>query len=120
MTDKVIAPCGIDCTACPAYAATVKDDDEMRAEIAKQWVAHGFTGKPEDVNCLGCMSAEAPSMFADHCAVRKCVVERSVETCAYCNEFACTELEKLWDSLGIKDEARANLESARRQPGARG
>jgi hypothetical protein len=116
MNDKLIAPCGLDCAACPAYTATVKDDDELRAETAKQWAAHGFTGGPEEVNCLGCMSAEAPAIFSDHCPVRMCVVERGVESCAHCGEFACPTLEKHWDFLGKKDEARANLKTLRRPP----
>jgi hypothetical protein len=118
MSDKIIAPCGLDCATCPAYAATVNDDDEMREGIAKQWAAHGFTGKPEDVNCLSCMNESKPSMFGDYCGVRKCVVELGVQTCAYCDEFACPMLEKHWDFLGRKNETRANLQALRQAPDA--
>ena len=52
-------------------------------------------------------------MFADDCAVRKCVVERGVDTCAHCDEFVCPMLEKHWDSLQKRNETRANLEAIR-------
>lgn len=113
MSDKIIAPCGLDCATCPARTATVNDDDELRAETAMLWSSSDHTTKPEDINCLSCLNADAPSMFAEHCPVRKCAIERGAETCAHCGEFACPVLEKHWDFLGKKDEIRANLQAIR-------
>jgi hypothetical protein len=36
--NKMIACCGINCETCEARIATIKDDDKMRAEVAKKWV----------------------------------------------------------------------------------
>jgi hypothetical protein len=115
MSDKIIAPCGLDCATCPAYTATVNDDDELRAKTAQRWSSDDYTVNPEDINCLSCMNAEIPSMFANHCPVRKCVVERGVETCARCDDFACPSLEKHWNWLQKTNETRTNLQEIRQK-----
>ena len=34
--DKMIAHCGLDCTKCDAYIATINNDDELRESVANE------------------------------------------------------------------------------------
>ena len=34
---QMTAYCGLNCTECPTYLATQKDDDKLRDKVAKQW-----------------------------------------------------------------------------------
>ena len=75
---KHIAYCGIDCTYCDAYKATINDDDELRKKVAKRWQM-----KPEQINCLGCKSGKSPF----ECDAKKCAVERGESICSLCDDF---------------------------------
>ena len=58
--DKIIGVCGLTCTECPAYQATLKDDDKERKRVAEMWSKeYGAEIKPEDINCDGCTVLEA-------------------------------------------------------------
>ncbi len=35
--NKYIAYCGLDCETCEAREATITNDDELRAKVAKEW-----------------------------------------------------------------------------------
>ncbi len=109
---KMIAKCGLVCTECPAYIATQKDDDALRAETAKKW-SEMFKAdiKAENINCDGCQS-EGPRLFhhCNECEFRKCAREKKVSTCAACPEYACEKLEAF---LVQVPEARAVLEGLR-------
>ena len=37
MNDKKYGICGIDCSKCPAYIATINDDNVLREKTAKVW-----------------------------------------------------------------------------------
>jgi hypothetical protein len=95
---KMIAYCGITCDECPALLATRKDDDEKRAEVAEQWSKlYNTDVKPEEVNCSGCLSANA--VLYKHCQVceiRKCGMEKNVANCAYCDDYVCEKLGDLF------------------------
>ena len=103
--DKMIAYCGLACTECGAFIATQNDDDVKRKEIAALWTKeykHDF--KPEDINCLGCMSdSQIVFVHCHHCDVRKCGQEKGVENCAYCNDYACDKLVKFFQRLGDRE-----------------
>lgn len=111
--EKMIAFCGITCTECPAYIATQKNDDQLRAETAKKW-SEQFNAsiKPEDVNCDGCVSdSERLFSHCQVCEIRKCAREKKVKNCAYCNEYPC---QKLSEFLAMVPEAKATLEQIRK------
>jgi hypothetical protein len=110
---KMIAKCGITCTECPAYIATQKNDDALRAETAKKWSEQFKSDiKPTDINCDGCQS-ESPRLFnyCSICAIRKCAREKKVETCAACPEYSCAKLDAF---LAQVPEARQTLEALRK------
>ena len=62
--NKYIAYCGLDCETCEAREATITNDDELRAKVAKEWSElipiifnvcnirkqdDGYTDKPDGV-----------------------------------------------------------------------
>jgi len=111
---KIIAYCGITCSDCPAYIATQKNDDALRAETAKKW-SEMFKAdiKPADINCDGCPSDSSRVFnYCAICEIRKCAREKKVSTCAACPEYACEKLEKF---LAQAPEARKTLEELRKK-----
>ena len=63
--DKIIAYCGLLCSECGAYIATLNDDNKKRKEVAKQWSEeYGGDITPEDINCVGCI-IDSENVFHD-------------------------------------------------------
>ena len=110
---KMIAVCGTVCSECPCFLATQKDDDAKRKETAETWSKmYNADIKPEDINCDGCMSDGTRIFnYCNICEIRKCAKEKSVENCAYCNEYAC---EKLTEFFNMAPEAKTALEEIRK------
>lgn len=96
--DGMISFCGLLCNECGAFIATKNDDDEKRAEVAQLWSKQfNVDIKPEDINCSGCLSDTEPLFgHCRVCEVRKCGMEKDIENCAYCDEYACERLEKIF------------------------
>jgi len=94
--DEMIAYCGLDCSECPAYIATIKDDDEKRKDLAEKWSTEDFPLEPEDVNCRGCTEETDVMSFCGDCDVRECASERGVENCAHCSVYQCSKLDKIF------------------------
>ena len=109
---KMIAYCGLDCAGCPAYLATQADDDNKRAEVAKEWSAsYNADIKPEQINCNGCRSDEQKFFYcSDMCEIRKCGIEKGVENCAGCDEYPCEKLEAFFR---MAPDARTTLDALR-------
>lgn len=106
---KIIAFCGLDCGACPAYIATQNDDHEERKRVAQLW-SKEFNAdiKPENINCDGCLAQEGRQIeYCRVCKIRLCGLERSVENCGHCNEFPCQELSGFIANI---PQAKATLE----------
>ena len=93
---KMIGCCGLVCTDCPAYLATLKDDNAQREIVARYYAeVFGLNYKPEDINCEGCLSeSEKRIEFCKACEIRKCCLEKKVENCAICKEQVCETLAK--------------------------
>lgn len=110
--EKMVAFCGIVCSQCPGFLATQKDSDEERREVAESWSKMFDTEiKPEDINCDGCLSSSG--RLIDYCAVceiRRCALEKAVENCAHCDEYACETLSNWFESV---PDAKATLEEIR-------
>ena len=87
--DKMIAHCGLDCTKCDAYIATINNDDELRESVAKLWSElNGVEITPEMINCEGCRVDGVKTPFcSDFCAIRKCALGKGLNTCADCAEL---------------------------------
>ena len=109
---EMIAFCGLDCARCDGYLATQADDDGKRAEVAATWSAlYHADIKAEQINCDGCSSDGRRFFYcADLCELRKCAVEKGVENCAACDEYACKKLEAFFQ---MAPQAHAALEALR-------
>ena len=95
--EPLIAICGINCSECPAYIATQKDDDAARAKIAAEWSEPPeMVIQPEDINCDGCRVLEGRRIsFIDICDARACGIERKLESCGLCEDYPCDKLDKI-------------------------
>ncbi len=113
--NEMIACCGLNCFACPAYIATKENDDIKRQNVADMWSKmFKMSLNIKDINCDGCLS-ESGILFGHctNCAIRRSAKEHKVKNCAYCPEYSCKKLDAFLDVLPNK-EARENLVRIRR------
>ncbi len=110
---KMLAMCGLDCTACPAMIARRTDDQALRVKTAAEWSQQfNVALKPEDINCVGCLKVKG--VHISHCAeceIRQCGLARKVANCALCPDYPC---DKIASFLANVPPAKANLEELRR------
>jgi len=112
--EKLIAYCGLDCGKCPAFIATQKDDKEGLAKTAAQWAEQfKVEVKPEDVVCDGCITpSPKKASYCNMCEIRSCCVEKELENCALCSEYACEKLTEFFEHApeaeeGLKEQRKA-------------
>jgi hypothetical protein len=116
MTGK-IAYCGLLCETCPIHLATGQENREeqarMRNEIVRLCQEHyGMNYALEDItDCDGCRT-ETGRLFtpSGKCPIRKCAMQKGLETCAYCADYACGALEAIFK---MDPAARARLDTIR-------
>ena len=117
MENTIIAYCGLDCSACPAYIATQKNDRAGLEAIAKKW-AEQFGGKNLGADacvCDGCPSGKRTNTaHAVTCAVRLCASARGVATCAHCRDYGCETLQGFFTFAPV---LRDKLEAIRKEIG---
>lgn len=110
MEERIIAPCGLDCTRCNARIATINNDDALRVETAALWnKMNGFDLiKPEHINCMGCLGEGVKTYYcSEQCAIRKCVFGKDHTSCAQCRQMkGCATLAQITEH---SPEAKANL-----------
>jgi hypothetical protein len=95
--EKLISYCGIDCSACPAYIATQKDDFEKIKKVAEEWSSESMSFKPEDIYCDGCTPEGKHFTWCNDCTIRSCCREKGFENCAYCEDYFCDKLKMTFD-----------------------
>lgn len=92
---EMLAYCGILCSECQAYKATLTNDQTLKEETAKQWSSmYGGNIEAKDINCLGCKS----DVLFGHCKVcdiRSCANEKKLVNCGVCGSFACDKVENV-------------------------
>lgn len=112
--EQMIGYCGIVCSSCPAYLATMKNDNELRIRTAETWSKEFQANlKPHDINCVGCLVTEG--VLFSHCKVceiRKCGQPRHIENCAQCEEYTC---EKLNNFHKMVPDAKKVLDAVKRR-----
>jgi len=112
MPERVIAYCGLDCGACPAFHASEKLSMAEREKIAQKW-SQDFKSdfKATDIDCVGCSIPNGVHVgYCAMCKIRACAQERKLTTCAACPDFACQELEGF---LKMAPQAKENLMALR-------
>jgi len=103
-TYSKISLCGLDCASCAAFVARETDNDELRKQTAQDWTKkYRSTGrnrppvKPEDINCLGCLSLVEPLyIHCKECGVRNCGLKKGIKNCGKCDEYkSCDKIVNL-------------------------
>jgi len=115
--NKMIAYCGLVCRTCPIYLVTREKNKEKQKEKRKEIVKllkehYGLEFKLEDItDCDGC-TAETGRLFSacKDCPIRKCARKKKLESCAYCEEYACKTLEEFFAK---EPSAKTRLEKIR-------
>lgn len=93
--ENLRAACGIDCSECDTYKATIANDDVYREQTAQR-MREQFKIEIQagDINCLGCM-AEGPHIgYCAICKIRTCVRHRGIDNCAFCEDYPCADIEQ--------------------------
>jgi hypothetical protein len=112
---KIIAFCGRICDECLAYISKQTDDDTLRKKAAEEWSSDRLSFELEDINCDGCTTGGNLFKYCMQCKVRKCGLKKKVENCAYCAEYPCEKLKRVWRFLlfphaqEVLDEIRKTL-----------
>ena len=115
--EKMIAYCGINCDGCPTYLATQKDDDYMREQVQNLWKNQfKIDLKLKDINCDGCKGDGILGFYCKTCSIKKCAEGKSLENCAYCEDYTCDKLNNLFAMLppdfsgkDVLDEIKSNI-----------
>jgi hypothetical protein len=106
--DQVIAFCGLDCAACPAFHASERLSMEERQKTADKWSKdfnHNFAAT--DIDCVGCTPKDGVHIgYCSMCEIRLCALGKNLATCASCPEFACAKLEGFFKGA---PQAKENL-----------
>lgn len=108
----MIAYCGLDCSKCDAYLATIENSDIKRMETARKWskmLRHKI--KPEQVNCEGCRSGGMNFFHCTKCKIRQCCISKNIDHCAACTKYICSMLAPF---LKLAPEAGLALEKLRK------
>jgi len=113
---KMIACCGLVCSACPTHIATQNDDDVARANTAALYAEKfGLNLKPEEINCDGCLTVGGKQIgYCQVCNIRQCCTEKGLANCAHCPDQSC---EKLASFHQFSPDAKASFESLKRDIG---
>lgn len=109
MVYEMIAFCGLDCSACPAYLATQSGDMEALARVADDWGKQfGMEIPKETILCDGCKSDTGRlCTYCSMCQVSRCAREKAAPTCAHCADYVCSTLESC---PGFMAQGKAGLE----------
>lgn len=89
--DKVFSKCGMRCDLCLIYRPNVQNNDR-RTEICKVYskIFPGYELNPDTKICDGCScKIENPVLLDPACKARKCVIEKGIEHCGYCDCYPC-------------------------------
>ena len=109
MKPILIAYCGLNCEECEAYIATINNDNNLREKVAKEWsVLNKVEITKEMINCGGCRASGKKFPFCDKmCPIRKCAMEKSMDTCGDCENLkTCAKLKMV---TGNNEQALSNL-----------
>ncbi len=93
-----IAYCGINCESCKLYKATIRNDENLRREIANEWgQLYNKTLNLIDLKCLGCRS-KIVYEACDKCDIKSCNQKRGIEKCNSCDTYpTCERIKRFKD-----------------------
>ncbi len=99
---EIVAYCGLQCHDCTIYLATREQDEEKRERMRREVLRicneqYGMGLTLSDItDCDGC-SAAGGRLFSGcgNCKIRACCIEKGLESCAFCGDFPCPDLEEI-------------------------
>ena len=99
--NPLTAYCGIDCETCEARIATIKDDNNLREELAKKWSEMFQAEIPvAAINCNGCRMDGVKFSHCNNCEIRKCAQAKNFNTCGDCPELdSCATISQLLEHV---------------------
>jgi len=107
--------CGIDCSTCDLFKATVHADAEafQRAHAVWTKTAQEHWGMqtldPAILKCRGCRAKGAEDFKGClHCPMRRCAKEKGLTSCGLCPGWR--DCEKLCHIFAVYPQGRQNLE----------
>ncbi|HUX05714.1 MAG TPA: DUF3795 domain-containing protein [Acidobacteriota bacterium] len=114
---ELTAYCGLQCHDCNFYLISREEDEAKRERIRRDTLRicneqYGMGLTLEDITeCDGCTTAGG-RLFAgcSKCKVRACVTKKGFESCAFCPECPCPELEEVHK---LDSQARDRLDQIR-------
>ena len=88
---KIFSKCGMRCDLCLIYRPNVEEVDR-RVEICNTWkkIWNGFEPNPNEIICDGCSCGDEGILFSPQCETRKCVLEKEIIHCGYCEKYPCS------------------------------
>ena len=100
--DAILTRCGYRCDLCLAFKPNVEKNPANQQKLSDGWFKYfGFRIEAQNLICDGCM-ADHPRLIDQGCPVRPCVIEKGLDNCATCDEYACAKLKErivLYDEL---------------------
>jgi len=110
---NITGACGINCSECSTYIATTTNDDDYREETAKRMrEQYKININKEDINCLGCLEPGKHIGYCAVCKIRECVTTKSIDNCAYCDDYPCQDVENFHKNA---PKAKENIETLREE-----
>jgi hypothetical protein len=100
--EKLLAACGLECAECDAYKATQTGDVELAKKVAAEWTKAFGGGKHvfavEETYCDGCLTpGERKGGYCGACPIRACVIQKKIDNCAHCADYACKDLTEFFN-----------------------
>ena len=113
--EKLVAPCGLYCGACPMYLATQENSEKRLESLMKQLSAGKMQMKREDLLCDGCIGGGRVASFCRMCAMRSCAEGKTnVTRCSDCPDVPCTKVTNFNnDGMQHHSEVLENLRHMR-------
>jgi hypothetical protein len=115
MNEKMISYCGLICSECGAYIATIQNDDKLRHTTAERWAKQYNIPvmKVSDINCTGCDSTGVRMGHCAVCRIRTCAVEKGLENCGYCVDYPCAQLAFVIKHYPVARERLDNIKKGK-------
>lgn len=95
--------CGINCTKCPVYIATVTESLDLKQKVADDWgklYNRSFTA--EEMVCYGCKKDVRLSLCSK-CDIEVCNIAKGNDNCRICREYPCNRISEFESNLKGKD-----------------
>ena len=87
MKKDLIGFCGLYCGACDNYLAFKKDNEHLLENEKFKTI------ELQELSCNGCHS-EKLTEHCGKCLLRKCAIDKGIDSCGYCPKYPCDELKK--------------------------